>query len=170
MEINLIDRKWFVLQTKPRNEVIVSKQIELKEVETFLPMVEKIRIWADRKKKIQTPLFSGYVFVNATEEERIKAIINTSGAVKYLFFEKRPAVVTDREIEIIKTALSEPEKISIEEKKFKKGDEIIVTHGVFKGMKGYIYEFRGNYKLTVNLEELAYSFSIILSSSEVSLI
>lgn len=165
-----MERKWFVLQTKPRNEVIVSKQIEIKEVEYFLPMVEKIRIWADRKKKIRTPLFSGYVFVNATEEERIKAITNTSGAIKYLFFEKRPAVVTDREIEIIKTALAEPEKISIEEKKFKKGDEIIVTHGIFKGMKGYIHEFRGNYKLTVNLEELAYSFSIILSSSEVSLI
>jgi len=47
---------------------------------------------------------------------------------------------------------------------------IIVTHGIFKGMKGYVNEFRGNYKLTINLEELAYSFSIILNSNEVSVL
>ena len=165
-----MDRKWYVLQTKPRNEGIVSKQIEIKDIECFLPLIEKIKIWADRKKKVFVPLFSGYVFVYATEAERIKAISNTIGAIKYIYFEKRPAVVSEKEIEVIKKALAEPEKIRIEDKKLKKGDEIIITHGIFKGMKGYINEFRGNYKLTVNLEELTYSFSIILSSSEVSLI
>ncbi|HMS63862.1 MAG TPA: UpxY family transcription antiterminator [Ignavibacteria bacterium] len=165
-----MERKWYVLQTKPRNELIVSKQIGLKKIEYFLPMIEKVRIWADRKRKIQIPMFSGYVFVYATEEERVNAISETTGAVKYIFFEKRPAVVSKREIEIIKSAIAEPEKIRIEDKKFKKGDEIIVTNGVFRGMKGFINEFRGNYKLTVNLEELAFSFSIILNSSEVSLL
>ena len=46
---------------------------------------------------------------------------------------------------------------------------IFVTHGIFKGMKGVVNEFRGNYKLTVNLEEITFSFSIILNSNEVSL-
>lgn len=163
-----MDRKWYVLQTKPRNEKIVSIQLQQKEIEYFLPLTVKIRIWSDRKKKITVPLFSGYVFVHATEEERQRAISNTSGALKYIFYEKRPAVVSDKEIEIIKLAISEPEKISIEDKKIQKGDQIMVTHGIFKGMKGFVEEFRGNYKLTVNLEELAYSFSIILNSSEVS--
>jgi len=168
--LELIIRKWFALQTKPKSEKLVAKQLEIKEIEYFLPLVQKVRIWSDRKKKIQIPLFSGYIFVHATEEERVKAITETSGALRYIFFEKRPAVVSDKEIEIIKYAISEPEKISIEDKKIKKGDMIIVTHGIFKGMKGYVNEFRGNYKLTINLEELAYSFSIILNSNEVSII
>ncbi len=165
-----MERRWFALQTKPRNEVIVSKQLEIREIEYFLPMMEKIRIWSDRKKKINVPMFSGYIFVHATEKERIKAISNTTGAIKYIFYENRPAVISDREIEIIKLAVSEPEKISIEDKKIKKGDTIFVTHGIFKGMKGIVNEFRGNYKLTVNLEELTFSFSIILNSNEVSLL
>lgn len=163
-------KKWYVLQTKPRNEKLVLRQIEQKEIEIFVPFVEKIRMWSDRKKKIQVPLFSGYVFIHGNEEERLRAITNTSGALRYLFFEKRPAIVSDREIELIKEIIDGPEKISIEDKNIKKGDLIEVTFGVFKGMKGYVNEVRGNYKLTVNLEELSYSFSIILNSNEVKLL
>lgn len=163
-------KKWFVMQTKPRNEQFVFRQVEMKGIETFLPLIEKIRIWSDRKKKIYIPLFSGYVFVHATESERISAITNTSGALRYVFYDRQPAIVKDAEIDLIKQAMIEPEKISIEDKKIKKGDLILITHGLFKGMKGYISEFRGNYKLTVNLDELSYSFNIILNSNEVSLL
>jgi transcription antitermination factor NusG len=164
------DKKWYVLQTRPRNEDIVYRQIKLKGIEAFLPQIEKIRIWSDRKKKIYLPLFPGYIFVHADEEERFKAISNTSGAIRYVFFEGRPAVIKDREIKLIEDSIKEPEKITLEEKRIGKGDDIIVTHGIFKGMKGKVNEFRGNYKLTVNLEELSYSFSIILSSGEVELL
>lgn len=162
-------KKWYVIQTKPRSEKIVQRQIQMKGVESYLPLVEKVRLWSDRKKKIQIPLFSGYVFVYADELERVNAIINTSGAIRYLFYEKKPAVIKDYEMELIKQALTEPEKISIEEKKINKGDLIVVSKGPFKGMKGYVNDFRGKYKLTVNLEELSYSFSIILNSSEVNI-
>ena len=161
-------KKWFVLQTKPRKEKIVLQQIEQKKIEVYSPFIEKIRIWSDRKKKIQVPLFSGYIFIHGDESERIRAITDTIGAMKYIYFQKRPAVVSDMEIEIIKQALLSPEKISIEEKRIKKGDLIVVSHGLFKGMKGFVNEFRGKYKLTVNLEELSYSFNIILNSNEVS--
>lgn len=161
------DKRWFVLQTRPRNESIVYRQIKAKNITAFLPQLEKIRIWSDRKKKVQQPLFPGYLFVNADESERQQAITNTAGAIKYVFFEGRPATVSEREIKLIEDSLKEPEKISLEQKKISKGDEIVVTHGVFKGMKGKVNEFRGNYKLTVNLEELSYSFSVILSLGEI---
>lgn len=164
------ERKWFALQTKPRNEKIVLRQIDQKGIETYLPLIEKIRIWSDRKKKIEVPLFSGYIFIHAREDERLEAISNTSGAIRYIYYEKRPAVVSEKEIELIKQALKEPEKIRIEDKKINKGDMIIVTHGIFKGMKGFVNEFRGNYKLTVNLEELSYSFSVTLNANEINLL
>lgn len=163
-------KKWFVLQTRPRNESVVQRQVQARSIETFLPQIEKIRIWSDRKKKIQEPLFPGYVFVHGSEDERVSAISGTAGALKYVFFEGRPAEVSEREIMLIRDSLKEPEKISLEQMKISRGDEIVVTHGVFKGMKGRVNEFRGNYKLTVNLEELSYSFSIILSLGEVELL
>ena len=160
-------RNWYVLQTKPRKENLVITQVESKNIEAFSPFVEKIKIWSDRKKKVKEPLFSGYVFIHATEEERKIAIKDTIGAIKYIFFQKRPAIVKEEEIKFIKQAMIEPERISVEDKKIKKGDLINVTYGHFKGMKGIVNEFRGKYKLTVNLEELSYSVSIILNSNEI---
>jgi len=163
-------KKWFVLQTKARTEKALIRQIEQKNIETFVPFIEKIRIWSDRKKKVQVPMFSGYVFIHGDENERIRAVTNTIGAIRYIYFENRPATVSEREIELIKASLLEPERVNIEDTRIRAGDSILVTHGIFKGMKGYVNEFRGKYKLTVNLEELSYSFSIILNSNEVELL
>lgn len=168
MEVN--NRNWFVIQTKPRNEKRVEEQIIARDVEVFLPLVTSIRYWSDRKKKVQIPLFSGYLFVHATEEERILAIKNTIGALRYLFYEKRPARLTEDEINSIKLSLKEPERVKVEPSKVCKGDLVIVTRGAFSGMKGLVTEIRGNYKLTINLYELSLSLNIVLNPYEVELL
>lgn len=163
------NRNWFVIQTKPRNEQKVEKQIIEKDVEVFLPLITSIRYWSDRKKKIQVPMFSGYLFVHASEDERVHAIKNTIGAIRYLFFEKRPARLTDNEIESIRLSLKAPERVKVEKSNFSKGDMVMVTRGVFRGLKGLITEIRGNYKLTVNIFELSMSLNIVLNPYEIEL-
>ncbi len=163
-------RKWYVIHTKPRNEKKVFEQIIRKDIEAYLPLIQTIRYWSDRKKKLMVPLFPSYVFVNASEEERIKAISNTYGAMKYVVYEKRPAIITDSEIKNIKLSLQAPEKIKVEEKQIIEGDIVQITGGIFRGLTGYIKEIRGNYKLIVNIIELNSTFSVQLSSSEVKLI
>jgi transcription antitermination factor NusG len=73
-------KNWYVIHTKPRNEKKVFEQIINKEIEVFLPLIQTVRYWSDRKKKLMIPLFPGYVFVNTNENERIKAISNNYGA------------------------------------------------------------------------------------------
>ncbi len=164
------NRNWFVIQTKPRNEKKVEKQIIEKGVEVFLPLITSIRYWSDRKKKIQVPMFSGYLFVHASEDERVLAIRNTIGALRYLFYEKRPARLMENEIESIKLSLKAPERVKVDYSSFNQGDMVMITSGVFKGMKGLVTEIRGNYKLTVNLYELSMSLNIVLNPYEIELL
>ena len=161
------ERKWFVIQTKPRNEKKVFEQIVKKDIEVFLPLLQTIRLWSDRKKKIQVPMFPGYIFVHGNENERVNAISNTFGAMRYVMYQKRPAVLSDSEITSIKISLLAPERIRIEETSVSVGDLVEITHGIFRGLKGYIVQFRGNYKLIVNIIELNTAFSVQLNSSEV---
>jgi transcription antitermination factor NusG len=163
------EQKWFVIRTKPRWERKVANQIEKKEIEVYVPVIEKIRIWSDRKKKVREPMFSGYVFVFGNEEERLRAISQTIGAMSYIFFNKRPAVLRQEEIDYIRLSLKVPERITVEEKQIKKGDFITVRRGPFRGMKGYVNDFKGEYKLTVNLEELSTAFSVTLMLDEVEM-
>src|ERR1700689_2827621 len=55
--------EWFAVRTRPRHEKVVTKQLELTGVETFLPLCSQVRSWSDRRKVIALPLFPGYVFV-----------------------------------------------------------------------------------------------------------
>ena len=160
-------KNWYVIHTKPKNEKKVFEQIISKDIEVFLPMIQTVRYWSDRKKKLMVPLFPGYVFVNSDEGERIRAISNTYGALRYLMYQKRPAIVSEKEILNIKLSLQAPEKIRIEEKSIMEGDLVEITGGIFRGLTGYIKEIRGHYKLIVNIIELNSTFSVQLSSSEV---
>lgn len=163
-------KNWYVIQTKPRNEKKVFEQINSKEIEVFLPLIQTVRYWSDRKKKLMVPLFPGYVFVNTDEENRVKAISDTYGALRYIMYQKRPAIVSDTEIRNVRLSLQAPEKIKIEEKSIMEGDLVEITGGIFRGLTGYIKEIRGHYKLIVNIIELNSTFSVQLSSSEVRLL
>ena len=163
-------KKWFVIHTKPRNERKVLEQVVGKEIEAYLPMIETIRFWSDRRKKVQVPLFPGYVFVHGNETERINAISNTYGAIKYVMFQKRHAVIKDEEISNIMISLKAPDRVRIEDTHIMVGDLVEITYGLFKGLKGFITQIRGNYKLTVNIVELNTTFSVHLSNAEVKLI
>jgi transcription antitermination factor NusG len=164
------EKNWYVIHTKPRNEKKVFEQLINKEIEVFLPLIQTVRYWSDRKKKLMVPLFPGYIFVNTDEKDRIKAISNTYGALRYILFQKRPAIVSNKEITNIKLSLQAPEKIKIEEKQIMEGDLVEITGGIFKGLSGYIKEVRGHYKIIVNILELNSTFSVQLSSSEVKLL
>ena len=165
-----MDKSWYVLQAKPKNELKVFNQLVNKEIEVYLPLIDTIRYWSDRKKKIQVPLFPGYLFVYGNSDERYRAISNTYGALKYVMYQKRHAVISENEISYIKLSLQEPERVKIEDANLIEGDFVEITHGIFKGLKGFIVQLRGNYKLMVSIVEMNTTFSVQLSNSEVKLV
>lgn len=165
-----VDKKWYVLQSQPLKEIKVFEQIYKKNIEVYLPLIDTIRYWSDRKKKIKVPLFPGYLFVYADLDERYKAISSTFGALRYLMYQKRHAIISGDEINNIRISLIEPERVRIEDAKLIEGDLVEITHGIFKGLKGIIVQIRGNYKLMVSIVEMNTTFSVQLNNSEVKLI
>lgn len=162
------DKLWYVIQTRPMFEKKVTRLIENKNVEVFLPLLETIKDWSDRKKKIYTPLFSGYVFVHTTPQERVEAIKEVSGVLRYVSYQNRPAIISPSEIESIKISLNLSERIHTENKIFGKGDLVTIMEGNLRGLTGYVSEVRGRFKLLVAINELSMGFSIELMSDEVS--
>ncbi|TRZ66787.1 UpxY family transcription antiterminator [bacterium] len=164
------EKHWYVIHTKPRNEKKVYEQVLVKEIEAFLPTIETIRIWSDRKKKIEVPLFSGYVFVHGNETERKLAISDNRGALRYIMYQKHPAKIANSEIQNIKISLQVPQKVRIEDSFISEGDMVEITDGIMRGLTGYVNQIRGNYRLMVNVIEMNMSFSIELSANEVKLL
>src|SRR5512139_421304 len=76
---------WYAVHVKSRHEFRVQERLTKAGIEAFLPVVERLRSWSDRKKLVAFPLFPGYLFTHLTESpaERL-VVLRTPGVVRFL--------------------------------------------------------------------------------------
>ena len=58
-----MNKQWIAVRSKPRAEKVAFEQLLKKSIEAYLPLVKERRKWADRKKWVELPLFSSYLFI-----------------------------------------------------------------------------------------------------------
>ena len=143
---------WYALYTKPRWERKVANALEEIGIETYCPVTTEVRQWSDRKKKVTTPLFKSYVFVQLEEKDRAK-VFEVPGVVQYIFWLGKPAVIQDREIEVIKEWLEDGQAETIEVGDLSPGDRINIASGSFKG-KDAVVQKVGKKRLKLILKSL----------------
>ncbi len=148
-------KKWFALYTKPRWEKKVDGTLLRKGIESWCPLQKIERQWSDRKKIIEEPLFKSYVFVHINEVEDRLNVLMTDGVLNFVHYLKKPAVIRDEEVEMIRKYLSEEEaKVSTYSLEgFKEETKVRITHGVFMDNKGTVIR-SGKKKIYVKLESL----------------
>ena len=125
---------WYVVRTRSRHEKIVRDQLVGREVETFLPVVERWSRWKDRRKKVAFPLFPGYCFARFPLVERLR-ILSAVGVADLIGTGGRPEAVPDAEIEAIQllartTLQYDPHPFLAE------GMEVEVVRGPLAGVRG----------------------------------
>ena len=98
-------KKWFVIYTKPRNEIKVSQRLSVLGIENYTPTRMEIRQWSDRKKKIAVALLPSMVLVNLNEKE-VKKVFEVAGVVRYLFENQKRAEVSNEEVLAMKYYLN----------------------------------------------------------------
>jgi transcriptional antiterminator RfaH len=138
---------WLVLYTKPKNEVKVAERLAAEGINVYCPMVTTVKQWSDRKKKVSTPLFTSYVFVQLTESQRA-AVFEVPGVVRYLFWLGKPAVVREEEMATLKEMLSDTYK-EVRLATLAAGDRLILKEGVFKGQTATFKEQKGNQTILI---------------------
>ena len=107
------EKKWYAVYTKPHCEKKVADLLTRKGIENYCPQNKVLKHWSDRKKIIHAPLFSSFVFVRIFMEEQ-PAIRQTNGILNFAFWLNKPAVIKDKEIEIIKRFLKEHSFVTLE--------------------------------------------------------
>ena len=88
---------WYAIYTRPNAEKKVCERLILMGYDTFLPLIESVRLWSDRKKKISTPLISSFVFVNS-EQSKLFESLEAKGALGILKYIGQPAIIKDQVI------------------------------------------------------------------------
>ena len=139
---------WYVVYTKPKWEKKVAERLAAIGVVTYCPLVTQTRQWSDRKKTVRVPLFNSYIFVQMEEKERNR-VFEVTGALRYLFWLGKPAVVRNSEIESIQNWLSAPSDFDVSLDQWKKGDQIVLESGPFASQSAVIQEVKQNHYILI---------------------
>ena len=68
------DRRWWAVYTKSRQEKALARHLIGHQVPFYLPLIPKDNIIRSRRVRSHVPLFSGYIFLFGSEEERVTTL------------------------------------------------------------------------------------------------
>jgi len=147
------ENKWYAIYTRPRAERQVYQRLVEAGVETFLPMIKTLRMWSDRKKMVEKPLLTSYVFVK-TKSKKFPVVYKTPGVVKFVTFEGHPASIPHNQIDNLRLLINSDENIEVTGEQFAKGDNVEVINGSLVGLTGELITIGSKKRVVVRIDKL----------------
>ena len=166
------NKQWFVLRVTYGRIIKAKAFIEAKGLECYVPLRYK-EFWKQGKRRIITePLIPSFIFVHASAEQvdsllqdkSIKALENRA-LLSYYYdhtshcdnspTKNPPLVISDSAMDnfIRLTSIHNPHIIPVtsENIKYKLGDEVVITEGEFKNIRGRVARIAGQQRVVVEL-------------------
>ena len=137
----VVSRKWLAIYSRPRWEKKVNQLLTEKGFESYCPLNKVRRKWSDRVKMIEEPLFKSYVFVKVSDEDRT-GVRMTPGVINFVYWEGKPAVIKEKEINVIKRFLNEYENVEVQPMNLEVHQRVKITTGPLMDHEGEILSVR----------------------------
>jgi len=110
-----------------------------KGVESYCPLNKVRRKWSDRVKIVEEPLFKSYVFVKVNDDDRA-AVRMTAGAINFVYWQGKPAVIREKEIAAIKKFLDEYENVEARPIDLTVNQRVRITTGTLMDQEGKVLD------------------------------
>jgi len=130
----------------------VHKLLEQKGIESYCPLNKIRRKWSDRIKTVEEPLFKSYVFVKIEDAGRTEVRM-TDGVINFVYWDGKPAIIKDREIQTIRSFLDEHQNVQLEAMNLKQNQRVRIIAGPMMDQEGKILEV-GNKVAKVAIDSL----------------
>lgn len=129
-----------------------------KGLDACAPTCWKVRRWSDRIKKLQQPLFPGYVFGNF-DFTASTSVSKTPGAKSIVSFGNALTLIPDEQISSIRQMLDS--SLPVQTHPFlREGERVRIGGGPLAGVEGILNPCRNAAHVVVNIELLQRSVSV----------
>ncbi len=159
-----LELRWYAVYICANHEKRVAVQLRERSVEYFLPTYECERRWKDRRVKLQTPLFPGYVFVRVALSDRL-CVLQTPGIVHLVSFGGHPASLPQEDIQAIQNCLSQG--LQVEPHPYlRDGHRVQVKRGPLQGMEGVIVRRKNRSRFVLSFDLLQRAVAIEMDAMD----
>ncbi len=161
---------WYAVQTRSRHEKVVAHRLEEQGISTFLPTFREERRWSDRRKIVEFPLFSCYVFVNfiPNAQQRLR-IYQTDGVFQIVGIRGEGTPIPETQIEAVRTLLTQDLPCRVYPF-LKIGQRVRIKSGALAGIEGVLTGRSGERMLVISLDAIQRSMAVRIEGYDVEAI
>lgn len=161
---------WYALHTRPRHEKLVTQRLAERAVETFLPIVTETHKWSDRKKTVELPLFSCYVFARfaPNRSDRLQ-VLRVGGVLGLVGNHGEGTPIPNTQIDAVRMLVDGAEPWS-SYPFLKIGQRIRIRSGALEGMEGILVSRNGSDTLVISVDALQRSLAVRVEGYQVETI
>jgi len=157
--------RWYAVYTRSRHEKCVSRLLEGKSVEIFLPTYESVHRWNDRNALVSQPIFPGYLFVRIGLADRMR-VLSTPGVVNFVGVHDRPCAIPDEELAALRVCWQhqlrmEPHPYLVV------GRRVRVKQGMLAETEGILVRKKGKFRLVLSVNLITRSVAVEVDARDV---
>ena len=166
---NPLEKRWLVIYVRPRWENKVGMLLAEQLIESFFPTTTTENQWADRKKIVTKPLFTGYVFVRINDRD-LTTVRYTIGVLNFVYFMGRPAIIRDSEIVQLKAVVNNYNNLEVVNLNvFSCGDRVRIRSGLLHDQEGNIMQIQGK-NVLMSLDHLDCALVTCVSINQITIV
>lgn len=161
-KINHISPQWYAVYTRSRFEKRLMELLIEKGIEAYVPLRKVLKQWSDRRRLVEEPIIRSYCFVRVGEKEYYE-VLNTPGAVRYIWFSGKPAPIPDRQIEILKIITGSDVEVDCLPDTFQPGIKVMVNAGPLTGLTGELVNISNKKRVIIRIDQLNQVITLSIS-------
>jgi transcriptional antiterminator RfaH len=158
--------RWFVVQSRPRQERVALINLERQGYESYLPLFAVQKMVRRKLEVAREPMFSRYLFVRMASDEIGQSWIqirSTRGVSALVRFGEQPVQVDDALIEDLRQR--ENRQSGTPFPLFTSGDKVVITDGSLAGLEAIYDAEDGEGRAAVFIEILSRRLTMSLNLS-----
>ncbi|HQK47132.1 MAG TPA: transcriptional activator RfaH [Syntrophorhabdaceae bacterium] len=150
-------KKWYVVNTKPKNEDRAAVNLSAGGIETLAPKLKLRKYRENRFVTVIEPMFPGYIFARFDPIDDFHLVKYTRGVKTIVHFGEKIVPIHEDLIDFIRSRL-ENGIATIQKKPISKGERIVVKDGPFKGLTGiFEREMDGKERVAILLDAVQFA-------------
>jgi transcription antitermination factor NusG len=160
---------WYAVYTRSRFEKRLMDLLIAKGIEAYVPLRKVMKQWSDRRKMVEEPMIRSYCFVKVTPLH-YQDVLNTPGAVRYIWFSGKPASIPEWQIDTLKAITGSGVEVECVPDTFQPGAKVKVNGGPLLGFTGELVTIANKKKVIIRIDHLNQVLTLSISPSLIEVV
>lgn len=158
------EKKWFAIYTKYKCEKFVRDQLTKRNIESYVPLLTKTKVYTSRVKEFEVPLVNCYVFVKIDKSQYVH-VLRTEYVLKFIKVGQNLISIPEKEIDLLKRVVGQYEVSLGDMSNLELGGRVEVIGGELTGLKGQLLGVKNKNEFVVELTSIGIQLQIQIDKS-----